>query len=288
MTLGVVAVVLLSIHGAGAGTSPAAMPPASSVSATNLLAEARDATTRRDPTCSPSLGTITPVVLPGPPPRSMLSAFGVFRSPATSDVRRDPLTPLHGRNSGYAHGVYSRYIRRALDRDGYAFYLVPAANVTGPVTPLRCYGEQIADYRRLAAKLGPSKRRADVAFGVRFLDNQRRQDAHPVGICLFATGGASSGDFGCQTIGVDRHPSLGQLKGPPFTLTVDLVPDGVATVTARYPVRRGGRTTTAHATTVRVVNNLAVFKADGGWDPPTVIWHAADGSVVTPRPGGWQ
>jgi hypothetical protein len=62
----------------------------------------------------------------------------------------------------------------------------------------------------------------------------------------------------------------------------DLVPNGVATITARYSA--DGLTTGRErqpAITVPVINNLAVWKlGTGATAPIALIWRAANGRVI--------
>lgn len=221
----------------------------------------------------------------GSPSQAMLSAFGVLRLPAGA---HRTLPPVFSR-SPLLQGAFVRYIRVAQRRYGSVYEVIPAKKVgLGLVTSARC--------RQLALQLESTALRAEVAHAPspvralalrlgedRLLDEQYTE-RHPEGICLFGGGGGSCQPLlyalargGLQSTGYGSNGSIWDY----------LVPNGVATVTARYPAegpKQGfRRTIPAQTVTARVINNVAVWtlsQEPGDIFPTTITWRASDGRIV--------
>jgi hypothetical protein len=130
----VIAVVVLVVIVVGRGHratplashhSPPVTSPPSQGTPASYLNTAYQETVKQDPACSyapQQLGgtLIAPRLSDGAPSRSLLSAFGVLRRPATAADRLS--------QSDYTlrfRVVYGRYIRRARVIDGTSYYLIP-------------------------------------------------------------------------------------------------------------------------------------------------------------------
>ncbi len=67
------------------------------------------------------------------------------------------------------------------------------------------------------------------------------------------------------------------------TVTPLVVPDGTATVTARYPAQtHPGRVPRPVTITKTVINNLVIFVFRGAWDPPSLTYHSRTGATIRP------
>jgi hypothetical protein len=186
----------------------------------------------------------------GTPSQALLSILGVLRRPATP---ADTL-PARLRQSiiltAQATGreVYAKYIRRARVVSGVSYYVWPLL-----VTACSQLGKFAAGQETMVI-------------------------AHD-------GGGGGAGD--AATIEQGTTLAGGTATFGQSTIN-GLVPDGVATVTLRYPAGKIGGFDRNHApaftTTVRIVGNLLVATVPRGGNrliaPMTMIWRAADGQVV--------
>lgn len=110
-----------------------------------------------------------------------------------------------------------------------------------------------------------------------FLAQERRLAAHPEGICVMDTPGATVGvNLECHSLG---DVAAGRVYSPVAAksglLFRGVVPDGVASVTLRY-----GRLATV---TAAVVGNVFASRYPRGVPTtvvPQITWHAADGRVL--------
>ncbi|MGH3495387.1 MAG: hypothetical protein ACRDQ1_19440, partial [Sciscionella sp.] len=69
------------------------------------------------------------------------------------------------------------------------------------------------------------------------------------------------------------------------TVTALLVPNGVATVTAYYPAEHQvGQVPRAMTRTHRVIDNVVIFRLDGGWDPPSITYRSPTGQILWSSP----
>lgn len=301
----VVAVVLLHAHhsavnvaGGRGGPSPAlpsATPPKGWA---ELDGRAFDRVRKRDPGCrpdpqlgaagTPSATTPTPTtttptttsVRSGAPPQSLLTHVSAIRQPAPPGQRVTPQQlsrpPVR---LGRVSGVYIRYARRGTI-DGVTYYLIPAANVTFPF-PAHCRREQLKAFRALARTRPPAQRAALVRYETAI----RRPMA---GIRLVYGSKRLGGSNGCDATAA----SLRQLPGTEFgtvggggdsheLIIAEVVPDGVATVTAHFSPQTGpGMVKHPITITHRVINNVIVFNRHGAWRLATITYRSADGTVL--------
>jgi hypothetical protein len=223
----------------------------------------------------------------GAPDERLASELAVLRHPAPQrvslpELRRVAGGPLDAR----ARGIYIRYVRRG-QMNGVTYYLIPAANVTQVrATPGRCYHEQLTAFRQSSVRLPAADRAAAVRYEITSLQTARTLARHPAGVCLIHTTGRGTGFGPCAT-----SVSLRHLPGTPFgagsdgndqaTVTPLIVPNNIATVTAYYrPQTYPGRVPDPVTVTQHVRNNIAVFDLHGAWDPPSLTYRSANGSVI--------
>ena len=181
-------------------------------------------------------------------------------------------------------GIYIDYARRV--REGaVTYYLVPAANVNQVrALPGRCFTEQLSVFRRDASGLVASRRTAAIRYETAQLRLRRAEARHPAGVCLFTVEPGVHGGGGCQDA-----PSLRDLANlraigggnDHETVTAVIVPNRVATVTAHYRAQtHPGRVPRAIRVTHQAHGNVALFSLRGAFDPPTLTYHAPDGTAL--------
>lgn len=190
--------------------------------------------------------------LQGPPSRSLLSILGVLRRPATAADARSGIVA-----QGFTSAIFVHYIRLARVVDGSTYYVYPAV-VGGCGT-----GEKPHEGMMELAK------HVDLGGGT-----------------IGGTGGG-----GASAAQIERGEDAG--TGPPgsstsATITM-IVPDGVASVTLRYPAGRASgyspKISPPVTITTAAVNNLVVVRVprSGGGGPiraPIMTWRAADGRPI--------
>jgi hypothetical protein len=191
--------------------------------------------------------------LQGAPSQSLLSILGVLRRPATP---ADALPPAFQHNllRGFTRAVYVNYIRRARVIGGVSYYIYPAV-VGGCGQPTH---EGIRD---LATHV-------------------------PLGHGIYG----SVGGGGATTADIEDGRDL--VTGPPgssqsCTITM-VVPDGVASVTLRFPAGpangfRKNVISPAATVTTNPVGSLVAVKvprSGGTIGQATMTWRAANGHVI--------
>ena len=190
--------------------------------------------------------------LQGPPSRSLLSILGVLRRPATA---ADELgRTLQG--TGLVRDVFVHYIRRTRVVGASSYYIYPAILAGCGVQPSR---EGIMD---LATHI-------DLGDGL------------------------IGGDGGGGSTAADIERGHAASTGPPGSATSStvtmIVPDGVATVTLRFPAGRASgyspKISPPVTITTAVANNevvVGVPRSAGGGPihQGTTIWRAANGHVI--------
>ena len=190
--------------------------------------------------------------LQGPPSKSLLAILGVLRRPATA---ADAI-PQQLAGRGLTRDVFIRYVRRTRVIDGSPYYIYPA----------------------IVGGCGVEKKREGVMELATHIDLG--------GGTIGGTGGG-----GATATEIEQGHDVG--TGPPGSSTsatvTMIVPDGVASVTLRYPAGRASgyskKISPPITITTAPVNNLVVVSvprsAGGGpiWTP-TMIWRAADGHII--------
>jgi hypothetical protein len=211
----------------------------------------------------------------GTPSQALLSAYGIFRRPV-APTDRPPRGYGTGVNS-FVRGVFVRYVRRAQYRYGGGYYLTPAADVIGGREPSRCFTDEIAELHRELPRIPTRLRARALRVQAQQIAFQRYLQLHPEGICVAHLNNKGFGGGGCGAPLADQEhdPGLGESDGD---IHYGLVPDGVASITYRYPTTRSAR---AFTITVPVINNLAVYKAPNKLaGNPTLILNAPNGHVI--------
>lgn len=263
-----------------APTGPPGLPPPQElryIAAASVKAEnAPESPCRRDLAYLPSTTNSTP----GP---ALLSTVGVLNRPRT---RQDRLPVMLQGWSGGA--IYIDYVRRARVTDGVSYYVVP-------VTAMLFGAERRspACYRAITAALKaelpqiPARLRAPtLAFERRsatYWLRLEREDTHP-GVCLLQSSAQAQAAFCGDT--VDQLKRLGLISTP--GVLAGIVPDGVHSVTVKYPSVNGKPAQTATST---VVGNVFVTQIQRGCaftrtrtPRPAMIWRSANGRIIKKIP----
>ena len=214
---------------------------------------------------------------------ALTSVLAVLSKPA-SGASRVPPGVLRANLSQFpleAQGIYVRYVRRGYAA-GLAYYLVPAAHLGFVGVPARCFFQEAAAFKAQIEHLPAASRQSALSW-------ERHQ------VSIDEAGGPPGVELVTKGPGVDggRDYSVGELRHNPYgggggggrddvTETALVVPDNVASVTARYaPQKAPGRV--AHPVTVTrpAVNNLVIFVFRGAWDPPALTYRSSSGSVLS-------
>jgi len=190
--------------------------------------------------------------LRGKPSRSLLAILGVLRRPASAADRGSDITA-----AGLIQGVFARYIRRTRVVGDSSYYIYPA--IVGGCGTGEGPHEGMMSYAK------------DVDLGHGLIGNDGGGGASAAQIERAET--AETGPPGSATSG---------------TITM-IVPDGVASVTLRYPAGRASgysaRISPPVTINAPVLNNeliVRVPRSGGGGTirQVTMLWRAADGHVT--------
>jgi hypothetical protein len=216
----------------------------------------------------------------GSPGPDLLATLGVLRRHQTA---ADRLTASSFLDSG-PEQVYRGYERRALVSDGVSYYIVAVRQDRLAGVPSdRCIAMQEAALRSYAPKIPPSVRTQTLALQTGFISYALRfvAEAPRDGICLvtLARGGTDGGD--CTTVA--SQIQAGEQPSNDNGTFSAVVPDGVASVTLRFPAVRRGH---AASVTASVHGNMyavrapRAFSGAGGPAEPTMLWRSAQGRVL--------
>jgi hypothetical protein len=163
-----------------------------------------------------------------------------------------------------------------------AYYVVPTReNPSAGQPPARCFQLEEAALRRYAPRIPTALRSQTLALFAQLLafDRSMIANAPTDMLCLVSVGGNVSGASCGLTPAQIRNRGSG-LSSNSGTVS-ELVPDGVASVTLRFPAARGRP---AYSITGRVVGNVMVGRAQdmsgGTFDQPTAVWRATDGRIL--------
>ncbi len=217
----------------------------------------------------------SPRLLQGPPPTDLRSLFAVLRrpAPAAERVSAARLRQLHVD----ARGIYARYARQGV-RDGVSYAMIPATGVGGAGVPARCYTEQLAAFEH---QLPVPQRPRALAWERSLINHSERPTD---GIVLVSSGGGSGTSTSYLPIALLRDHSWSYTRSVGtnrLTETELLVPDTVTTITASYAAQAyPGRVPHAVELTRRVSDNLAILVFRGAWDPPSLTFRSASGSIL--------
>jgi hypothetical protein len=225
-------------------------------------------------------GSPLPSVSSGSSSRSFLSVLGVLQRPAGgADALPQSLRGGHG-----VRGVYLKSVRLARVKDGVSYYVVPVASLSPSHGPsAACYKAMRSALKAESLQIPPQARAATLALQNRMIATQERfwakQDGG--GVCLmtesrYVIDGACGGN-------ASEIAQQGMITD--FGLLSGIVPDGVATVTARYASTRTSR---AHTVTSNVVGNVFATSLRIPYNTvdlqPTLIWRSADGTILKTVP----
>jgi len=187
--------------------------------------------------------------LQGAPSRSLLSILGVLRRPATAADAGSGIAA-----QGFISGVFVHYIRLARVVDGSPYYVYPG--IVGGCGTGETPHQSIMELAR----------NVNLGHGL--------------------IGGTGGGGATAAAIEQGKDAS----SGPPGSATSStitmVVPDGVATVTLRYPAGRASgyspRISPAFTITTATVGNLVVvtLPRSNPLQQGTIIWRSADGRVI--------
>jgi len=232
------------------------------------------------PECHAGTGPALPATSNGSPGRALLSLVAVLRRPATAADR----LPRSLQAGADAQGVYLHYIRLARVSNGVSYYILPAESVTQrQFLPVRCYAAILAAVRAELPHIPARFRTPTLDLAERLVAHDRAAAQTPTGpgVCLLMTG--SAGSAGTCGATAAQLVSVGLLS---LSSTVSgIVPDGVATVTLRYPDGGGRHPKTV---TARVVGNVFASTSAVAFrlPRPAMVWRAANGTVLRTVPAG--
>lgn len=226
-----------------------------------------------DKECAPRLRRRSGREVAGSPSQTMLSSFAVLKLPKHAAL---PHTGYGG-----LRRVYVNYVRVAQTRFGWPFKVIPIGfYLQSP----QCDALYASKMHTILAHAPANVRAKAFLIGHEEILDDRYIERHPEGICVYA-----NNEGNCETLlGIRDLGELGIVNQSPAPVSYDLVPNGVASVTVRYPKQPGF---SARTISVRVIHNLAVWKAPS--DPAnrdifletTVLWRAANGQTIrTIRP----
>jgi hypothetical protein len=187
--------------------------------------------------------------LQGAPSKSLLSILGVLRRPATAADAGSGIAA-----QGFISGVFVHYIRLARVVDGSPYYVYPG--IVGGCGTGEAPHEGIMELAR----------NVDLGHGL--------------------IGGTGGGGATAAAIEQGKDASSGPPGSSTSSTITFVVPDGVATVTLRYPAGRASgyspKISAAFTITTAPVGNLVVvtLPRSNPLQQGTVIWRAADGRVT--------
>jgi hypothetical protein len=210
------------------------------------------------------------------PGSALLSTLGVLRRPETAGdaLSRGAL--------GERGDVYAGATRRALVVGGTSYYLVPERDDPAATVPSsRCLTLLAAALHRALPRIPASLRARTAAIQAAFIAIDRRLAARgPQDVICVVTQSHNAGSTGCgTTVAQIQHGTSPDDQDGTFSA---VVPDGVATVTLRFPSAQGRP---ARSVTATVHGNVYAVRVAGessgaSTATPVVIWRSAQGHVI--------
>jgi hypothetical protein len=185
-------------------------------------------------------------------------------------------------------GIYIRYTRLARVVDGLSYYVVPVSPAAPfPGLPARCAAEINAKLRAELPQIPVRLRAPTLALAARLLatDVARGAAASQPGVCLFtSSAGGHATECAATASQLEQHGLLamfGRVGGAAGDGVGSIVPDGVATVTLRYPAtgRLPARTATA-SVVGNVFATVVPAAPNRGAQHPAITWRSASGGVL--------
>jgi hypothetical protein len=216
----------------------------------------------------------------GAPNRALLSRLGVPRRPARAT---DKLPVALRQNASHARKTYVHHIRLARVSAGVSYSVVPAdSTFRGRTFGSACYAAVRTAMHAALPHVPPRLRNRVLTLQdqeIAQLQALSRQ-ASQGGICLMTNSQfANGGTCGATASQIASHGLLsvyGYISG--------VVPDGVASVTLRYPATRGSAARTMTADVAGNVFATAIAQPRANVHP-TMTWHSASGATLKTIPG---
>jgi hypothetical protein len=215
-----------------------------------------------------------PSVIHGSPAPALLAVLGVLRRPA------GPADRLGAGSIGQSE-TYAGFVRRAFVSHGTAYYVAAGhQDFSGSFPSARCLALASAAERAYAPRIPSGLRAQTLAVAAQQMAYERKLAAQrPQDVVCFVSASRNGGASQCGLTvaalrrGVSPTNAQGTFSG--------IVPDGVASVTVRFPAT-GGRP--ALSATAAVTGNVYAVRipqlAGAGFVEPTVVWRSAAGRVI--------
>jgi hypothetical protein len=271
-------IVALAVSACGSSTSSTTgtvasnLPPMPQMTAANrqeivYLAQAHQVVLNHQKDCFPFRPGGHEVRDDGSPSQLMLSSFAVLKLPAKAAL------PVN--LAGGGQKVYVNYVRIAQTRFGWPFKVIPLAHFATESS--HCLALETSELHTLIAH-APAKVRTKVLAIEHDQDlDYRYTQRHPEGICISGYHGSSL----CESLlsALERGGAIPASTNNISPVSFDLVPNGVASITARYPKQQGFPARTIN---VPVIHNLSVWKVamEPSGDAPTILWRAPNGRTI--------
>jgi hypothetical protein len=281
VALAVAAIALVvAVHGHGGSSQSAGGPPTpGQVRQESGYIRQASQQAHKAGACQSRRTSTGPRTSNGMPSELMLSTLAVLRRAATGADKLPARVTL----GGDVAGVYVRFTRLARVVNGISYYVVPAkTNLDRPALTARCAAAITTTLHAELPQIPPNLRAPTLALERKLLAADTTKPAVGGVVCLIvAAARASGGTCGSDPAEIKAYGMLGE-EGR----VSGIVPDGVASVTLRYPAR---------TVTLNVVNNVfaAPHPSSGRLTrPPSILWRDASGKAIktvpadTPRTGG--
>jgi hypothetical protein len=215
-----------------------------------------------------------PTIIHGTPAAATLSALGVLRRPVTAADRI-------GTQFGEAGSeLYAGYTRRALVAGGTTYYVAAGRDEPRVGMPSsRCFALQKEALHRELPRIPASLRTQTTQLQAQLIafDSKLAASTPVDTVCSISVGHHMDTASCGQSVAAIVH---GQTPGDDNGTFNGVVPDGVASVTLRFP-RAGGHP--ARSVTARVTNNVFAVRVGNVSLPaaePTMVWRSADRRVI--------
>jgi hypothetical protein len=251
-------------------------PPAQLRRELNYIAVASREAERSDACPVPAARRISQTQIHRPPGSALLSTLRVLRRPRTANDAPPP-GALTGGN------VYAGATRRALVAGGTTYYIVPERDDPAAELPSsRCLTLHTAALHRALPHIPKALRAQTVALQAAIIAVERGLVARgPQDIICVVTHSRNAGGSTCgTTVAQIQHGIAPDDDQGTFSA---VVPDGVATVTLRFPAARGHA---ARSVTADVHGNVYAVRIAGESPAgrqalsPVAIWRSAQGTVI--------
>lgn len=160
------------------------------------------------------------------------------------------------------------------------YYLIPMSNVNGVRTPpARCAHERLIAFRNLARRLPGQEGQRAIELGNRIVRDQRLRLRSQAGVQFITRYGAGVAHSYLTIARLVSYDGGGD-GNDHITVTPLVVSGNVATVTANYPASSYPGHVPHRVITERVRNNVVIFVLRGGWDPPSLTYRSATGTIL--------